>query len=117
MKEASFRFLKSALQEEGFLISTPEVLEWLQNRNREVKVRLEWMRLSEMADWAYDVAGGKIRHASGRFFSIDGIHVNTDCGQCHEWEQPIINQPEIGLLGCIVKEFRGVLHFLVQAKI
>ncbi|MBQ7251572.1 MAG: NDP-hexose 2,3-dehydratase family protein [Kiritimatiellae bacterium] len=117
MKESSFRFLKSALQEEGFCISTPKVLEWLQTRNREVKVRLEWMRLSEMADWACDGVAGNIRHASGSFFSIEGIHVATDCGKCREWEQPIINQPEIGFLGCIVKEFRGVLHFLVQAKI
>ena len=29
----------------------------------------------------------------------------------------IINQPEIGFLGFIVKKFNGVLHFLLQAKI
>ena len=34
-----------------------------------------------------------------------------------EWDQPIINQPEIGFLGFIVKKFNGVMHFLMQAKI
>ena len=32
-------------------------------------------------------------------------------------KQPIINQPEIGFLGFITKEFNGILHFLVQAKV
>ena len=34
----------------------------------------------------------------------------------YRWKQPIINQPEIGL-GFITKEFNGILHFLVQAKV
>ena len=34
-----------------------------------------------------------------------------------DWDQPIINQPEIGFLGFLTKEFNGVLYFLVQAKI
>lgn len=33
------------------------------------------------------------------------------------WDQPIINQPEIGFLGFIVKKIQGVYHFLMQAKI
>jgi len=43
--------------------------------------------------------------------------VKTNYGNLSEWEQPIINQPEIGYLGFITKEFDGILHFLVQAKI
>ena len=35
----------------------------------------------------------------------------------HEWDQPIINQPEVGYLGFIAKEIDGILHFLMQAKI
>jgi len=34
-----------------------------------------------------------------------------------EWNQPIINQPEIGFLGIIAKEIDDVLYFLMQAKI
>jgi oxidase EvaA len=43
--------------------------------------------------------------------------VKTNWGIVSEWNQPIINQPEIGYLGFITKEFNGVLHFLLQAKI
>ena len=62
-------------------------------------------------------ADGCLRHESGRFFSIEGIRVRTDVGTIREWEQPIINQPEIGYLGILTKEFEGVLYFLMQAKI
>lgn len=41
----------------------------------------------------------------------------TNWGRVASWDQPIINQPEVGYLGFIVKEFNGVLHFLMQAKI
>ncbi len=38
-------------------------------------------------------------------------------GKVLNWEQPIINQPEVGLLGILTKEVNGILYFLLQAKI
>lgn len=111
------RFLKSALDERGALISTEDVRAWLDSRNREVNVRVTRTRLSQMRDWALEDSSGRIRHATGQFFSIDGIRVATNWGHKPEWAHPIINQPEIGFLGCIVREFNGVLHFLIQAKV
>ncbi|MGD9612215.1 MAG: NDP-hexose 2,3-dehydratase family protein [Kiritimatiellia bacterium] len=111
------RFLKSALDERGAKISTADVRAWLAARNRDVGVRVSRTRLSQMRDWALDDATGRIRHASGKFFSIDGIRVATNWGAKPEWAQPIINQPEIGFLGCLAREFDGVLHFLIQAKV
>jgi oxidase EvaA len=32
------------------------------------------------------------------------------------WWRPILNQPEVGIVGILAKEFDGVLHFLMQAK-
>ena len=43
--------------------------------------------------------------------------MKTDYPQLHEWSQPIINQPEIGYLGILTKEFDGALYFLMQTKI
>ncbi len=60
---------------------------------------------------------GNLIHESGKFFSIEGITVRTNWGQVPEWDQPIINQPEIGLLGILAKRINGILHFLMQAKI
>ena len=111
------RFLRSALDEQGVRISTEEIRAWLAARNRDIGVRVSRTRLSQMRDWALDYATGRIRHASGKFFSIDGIRVATNWGTRPEWAQPIINQPEIGFLGCLAREFNGVLHFLIQAKV
>lgn len=51
------------------------------------------------------------------FFSIDGIRIATNYLDVSTWDQPIINQPEIGFLGFITKKIGGVVHFLAQAKI
>lgn len=69
-----------------------------------------------MAGWHID-DDGCLRHDTGRFFSVQGIHVETDFGHVSGWDQPIIVQPEIGYLGILAKEFDGVLYFLMQAKI
>lgn len=111
------RFLLSALKTEGEFCSCAGAIEWVERRCREVHVRIEQMKLSEMTDWYLDQEAGRIRHRTGKFFSIDGIHVKTSVGDVKEWRQPIINQPEIGYLGCVVKEFNGIMYFLVQAKI
>jgi oxidase EvaA len=44
------------------------------------------------------------------------VRVQTDWGNVPEWHQPIIAQPEVGVLGILVQRRRGVLHFLMQAK-
>jgi oxidase EvaA len=111
------RFLRSALRTKGEFCSCADAIEWVKRRSRDVYVSIEQIRLSEMRDWHLDQDSGRIRHKTGKFFSIDGIHVQTSVGDVKEWRQPIINQPEIGYLGCIVKEFNGVMYFLVQAKI
>lgn len=111
------RFLKSALSAVGRVISNVDVLTWVERRNREVRVDINPTTLSSMEMWYFDESEGRIRHRSGKFFSIDGIDVKTNIGKVHEWRQPIINQPEIGYLGLIARDIDGVMHFLVQAKI
>ena len=58
----------------------------------------------EMKKWEFDPVSGNLCHESGKFFSIEGVRVQTNWGNIHEWEQPIINQPEIGFLGFITKK-------------
>ena len=96
--------------------SLESLFDWIRGRNEEVHVSVEQIPFSEMKGWSAD-ADGCLRHESGRFFSIEGIHVRTDVGEINEWEQPIINQPEIGYLGILTKEINGTLYFLMQAKI
>jgi oxidase EvaA len=113
----SFKFLKSALTTRNPFNSTAEIFFWLNKRNTQVSVEINRIAFQQMRDWSFEKDGSAIRHNSGKFFSIEGIRVKTNKGLVKEWDQPIINQPEIGFLGIITKEFDGVLYFLMQAKI
>lgn len=96
--------------------SLDSIATWIETRNKEVSVAVECVPFKFMDKWEV-LPDNSLRHSSGKFFSIEGIRVKTDFPELKEWEQPIINQPEIGYLGILAKEFDGVLHFLMQAKI
>lgn len=115
MTHSYFQFLKSSFAHEGAHMPTSQVLDWLYERKSAVSVSIRKVPFGKLGSWHFE--DGSIRHESGSFFSIDGIHVKTNWGGLSEWEQPIINQPEIGYLGFIAKEFQGTLHFLMQAKV
>ena len=107
-------FLKSALHQ-NICHKTEDILHWIKEKNKEIQTRITEVPLSELKDWG--IVDNKFQHKSGKFFSIEGISVETNYGLVPYWEQPIINQPEIGFLGFIVQKKQGILHFLLQAKI
>ena len=106
--------IQSLLTEKNPFNDTAELLEWIERRNREVQVEVCRVPLAELEGWRVDEEGS-LRHRSGRFFSVKGIHIETDYGTVPVWDQPIIYQPEIGYLGILAKVFDGVLYFLMQA--
>ena len=89
---------------------------WLREHCRPEEFRVEQVPLTEMEKWTLATDGSRISHDSGLFFQIEGIHVKTNFGGNQEWDQPIINQPEIGYLGFITRVFGGTRYFLMQAK-
>jgi len=111
------KFLRSALTEENPYISTEGVIEWLKQRNNAITVNVRRINFNELVNWEFSTNQGNLQHSSGRFFSVEGIRIKTNYGNLNEWEQPILNQPEIGYLGFITKEINGILYFLTQAKI
>lgn len=107
------RLARSAAATEGVGIATCDVPDWLAARRRACLARVRQIPFAELDGWSFTADTGDLRHRSGRFFSVEGLHVvrpNT------QWQQPIIMQPEIGILGILAKEFDGTLHFLMQAK-
>jgi oxidase EvaA len=107
------RLAGSAAVTEGVGMATSDVLEWLAARRRACQTRVRQIAFAELDDWSFTTGTGDLTHRSGRFFTVEGLHVvrsNT------EWQQPIIMQPEIGILGILAKEFDGTLYFLMQAK-
>jgi dTDP-4-dehydro-6-deoxy-alpha-D-glucopyranose 2,3-dehydratase len=110
-------FLSSSLCEENMFNSTVQIVDWIAKRNDAIKVNVKKIPFSKMDKWTFEFNQGVLKHTSGGFFSIEGILVKTNWGRVAVWEQPIINQPEIGYLGIITKKFNGILYFLLQAKI
>ena len=117
MKEKSLamKFAESWANTEDGVYSSIELLEWIQECNRTIKVEIRKNALSDSDYWLYDSDKGIITNKTNSFFSICGLR-QTTAGEIL-WEQPIIMQEEIGYLGIIGMEIDGVLHFLMQAKI
>lgn len=117
IQEKYLCFLKSALTEENPFIQTNEIIKWVKQRNNSTKVSIDKISFNLLNNWKFDNDYFSLNHNSGKFFSIIGINVETNYGDVPSWDQPIINQPEIGYLGFITKEINSILYFLVQAKI
>lgn len=110
------RFARSAAAPAGAHLRTEDFTAWLAARRRANRFRVERIPFAGLDGWAFDPATGNLGHRSGRFFTVEGLHATGAQGPFREWHQPIISQPEVGILGILVKEFDGVLHLLMQAK-
>ena len=89
------QLLKSALTITNPFNSIDDIKKWITQRNEAVQIVIENIRFGEMDKWKLDRENGLLKHTSGRFFTIEGINITTNWGKVGEWEQPIINQPEI----------------------
>ena len=117
MKELDMPLLRSLLTTDNPYNTTEEVMAWIARRNHEVTVNVEQVPFKSLKGWHFDDETGNLCHDSGKFFSIIGVDVFADNGVQMRWMQPLINQPEVGYLGIICREYDGVLYFLLQAKI
>jgi dTDP-4-dehydro-6-deoxy-alpha-D-glucopyranose 2,3-dehydratase len=93
------------------------VRQWFAMCGRPTHAQVRRVGLDSLDGWYTDPDTGNIHHHAGKFFSISGLAVSVPGGPVEQWHQPIILQPEIGILGILVKERRGVLQCLMQAKI
>ncbi|MEV6810534.1 NDP-hexose 2,3-dehydratase family protein [Micromonospora sp. NPDC051296] len=93
-----------------------ELEAWLADRERANPFEITEVPFAELTGWSFAPHSGDLVHDSGRFFSVEGLHVRTDGGPVDEWWQPIIHQPDRAILGILAREIDGVLHFLMQAK-
>jgi len=90
---------------------------WIRRKLKQPQLHSRFIPIKDIQNWRLNEATGNISHDSGRFFSITGVHVRHRMNQEElEWDQPIIDQPEIGIMGFLVKNISGVLHFCVRAK-
>ncbi|MFI9255706.1 NDP-hexose 2,3-dehydratase family protein [Streptomyces sp. NPDC053069] len=114
---AAERFARSAaVTDSGSWLRTRDVPGWLAQRAHAHRFAVQRIPFAALDGWAFAPGSGNLTHHSGRFFSVEGLRVSVDTGPFRTWQQPIIRQPEVGILGILTKEFDGVPHFLMQAK-
>ncbi len=95
---------------ESSVNSTAKLLAWITERIEKTEVEIRKAPLEECLPWFYDESEGCIRNDQRTFITIKGLLGKGV-------EQPVILQEEIGILGILCREFDGVMHFLMQAKI
>ncbi|KPI16453.1 NDP-hexose 23-dehydratase [Actinobacteria bacterium OK074] len=110
------RLAVSATATGGEAMSDVEFFDWLDQRRRGHGQEVHRTTFAELSGWHFDADTGDLEHRSGRFFAVRGLRVESGFGPVRAWSQPIIRQPEIGILGLAVREINGVLHCLMQAK-
>ncbi len=111
-------FLRSALAGEGEgQAPLAEFREWFADRSHRQGLAVTRIPLAALDQWHFLDAPQRLAHRGGRFFAVEGLRIEAGFDTQHTWDQPIICQPEVGILGLIAHAFDGVLHFLMQAKV
>lgn len=75
-------------------------------KNNNFNVKL--VGLSSIKNWAYDEKFN-FSHDSKKFFSIKSINYGN-------FESGILHQSDVGILGVLTTEIKGVAHYLIQFK-
>ena len=93
------------------------ILAWREDRRNSIQFKADLIGLDEVRGWSRD-AKGNVRHASGQFFGIEGVRIESgNLREVASWDQPIYTQPEGGILAMVARETAGKgVEFLLQAK-
>lgn len=91
---------------------TDSLAGWLESHRRSCDMEVEEIPWRESREWVLEE--GRLRHRTGGFFSIVGLSLESN--HSIRLQQPLIDQPEIGILGFLVRNQAGRMHVLVQAK-
>lgn len=86
---------------------------WLAQCATTCRTETQIVPLDQVTGWSTGAGHPTIHHRDGAFFSVVGIEVAT---AHRRWQQPIIDQPEVGILGMLVQVRDGLLQCLMQAK-
>jgi len=112
------RFARSALTEDNPYQTTDDAMRWLNERGAENALLVERVPFTALREWSFESSTGDLVHRTGKFFRVHGIRIHVSEGtEERSWLQPIVDQPEIGILGIIAKQIDGQLFFLMQAKL
>lgn len=94
--------------------SADQIRRWRNDVRDASNLRLTKVPFAECKHWQN--RRGRLAHESGRFFSITGLRVSDAGESLLGTDQVMIDQPEVGWLGFLVRPGREGLEWLLQAK-
>ena len=95
--------------------SEAEILAWFTELKFRYELSVERIPFKFVQDWVR--TGDSLEHKDQKFFSVIGVHFQAASREVTSWTQPLVHQRQEGIVAFVVKEFNGVLHFLVQGKV
>lgn len=108
-------FLKEFFKSYTDDVDEEKLFSTLQQYRSQMDVDISTVDFNDMDKWRY-TAKGDIVHESGKFFRIcGGKATNNKAGTISY--QPVIDQPEQGILGIISRTNKDKIELLLQAKI
>jgi len=87
-----------------------EITSWISKRRNLSKLKVEMIPISNIRNWIF--TSKNITHEKNYFFSIIGVEVHSKQKNELVFEQPIILQQEVGVMGFIIQDAK----ILLQAK-
>jgi len=89
-------------------------IDWIEAYRESVDCTVERIAFADSQQWYFDQDKSALRHRSGKFFAIQGYQATLDGNTTHY--QPLINQPEIGTQGFIVRRNGSDFDVLIQTR-
>jgi len=93
-------------------MSNKKFIQWFNLQKKNQKIICKIKNLKDLEYWLKN--DNLIHHSSGKFFKIVGIEVKSNT-KGKNWDQPIIVQKELGILGIIKDRIKN--RYLLQAKV
>jgi oxidase EvaA len=93
---------------------TEGLLSWLTDIRARAEVDVQPCAMRAIHGWERDAH--ELRRGDGEYFRVFGITVESDAREVRSWTQPMVQPAKPGVSAFVTKRIRGVLHFLVQAR-
>ena len=94
-------------------MSNKVILKWLNKQRKKQFLNVKKIDLFKLRKWKFNKR--EIHHESKKFFKVVGVRIHSNFYKKKNWDQPIIVQNEIGILGVIKNTKTN--KYLLQAKV
>ena len=92
------------------------IITWFNILRKKVRLIVNPIPFAASKEWHFTPDQTVLRHKTNRFFQIMGMTFKSNYPNLSQIDLPIINQPEIGILGLFVKNTSLGPNFLFQVK-